>query len=147
MAKALLALTSGYAGDARTVCNDALFDCASSELVLVKDIPVFSMCEHHMLPFYGKVHVAYLPQGKVLGGSIGSTGNCCTSPRFPASACACAAGLSKFARLVELFSKRLQIQERLTAQIGEAVQDVVGAAGVAVLVDCTCVYDGSCMCM
>jgi GTP cyclohydrolase IA len=70
MARALISLSSGYRTDAWAVCGDALFDCPSSELVLIKDIPVFSMCEHHILPFHGKVHIAYIPSGRVLGETI-----------------------------------------------------------------------------
>jgi GTP cyclohydrolase I len=112
MAKALLACTAGYAQDPRDIVSDALFECASEEMVLVRDIECYSMCEHHMLPFFGRVHIGYLPSGRVVG-------------------------LSKLARLTDCFSKRLQIQERLTQQIAEAVQDCVGAKGVAVVVECT----------
>ena len=91
--------------------GDALFESSSTDMVLVRDIECFSLCEHHMLPFFGRVHVAYLPSGKVLG-------------------------LSKLARIVEVFSKRLQIQERLTEQVAKAVEDACGAKGVAVTVNC-----------
>jgi GTP cyclohydrolase I len=91
--------------------GDALFESASEDMVLVRDIEINSMCEHHVLPFFGRVHIAYLPSGRVLG-------------------------LSKLARIAEVFSKRLQIQERLTEQIAKAVQEVCGARGVAVMVDC-----------
>jgi len=93
------------------VVGDALFESSSTDMVLVRDIECFSLCEHHMLPFFGRVHVAYLPSGKVLG-------------------------LSKLARIVEVFSKRLQIQERLTEQVAKAVEDACGAKGVAVTVNC-----------
>jgi GTP cyclohydrolase I len=111
MAKALLALTCGYAEDPFVLVNDALFECESKEMVVVKDIDCFSMCEHHMLPFYGKVHIAYLPSEKVIG-------------------------LSKLARLTNCFARRLQVQERMTMQIAEAVRDTTGALGVAVMTEC-----------
>lgn len=88
MAKALLAMTSGYGGTAREIGGDALFDCASRDLVLVKDIPVYSMCEHHMLPFYGKVHIAYLPQGRVLGEPRTAAQAIPTAPCSSAALCA-----------------------------------------------------------
>ena len=112
MAKALLACTAGYALTARAVVGDALFECDSQEMVLVRDIEVNSMCEHHMLPFFGRAHVAYLPAGRVVG-------------------------ISKLARIVDLFAKRLQIQERLTQEVARAVAETVGARGVAVIVECT----------
>ncbi len=92
--------------------GDALFETESEEMVLVKDIDVHSLCEHHLLPFFGKLHVAYLPAGRVVG-------------------------LSKLARIADVFCKRLQIQERLTLQIAQAVEEVCGARGVAVTVECT----------
>jgi GTP cyclohydrolase IA len=112
VAKALLAVTSGYHQTPAAIVGDALFDCSSREMVLVRDIECNSMCEHHMLPFFGRVHVAYLPDGRVVG-------------------------LSKLARLVDCFAKRLQIQERMVQQIAEAVASVVGARGVAVMAECT----------
>lgn len=112
MAKALLAITAGYEKTPRELVADAMFECDSRELVLVRDIECNSMCEHHMLPFFGRVHVAYLPQGHVVG-------------------------ISKLARIVDCFAKRLQIQERLTKQIAEAVHETAGARGVAVIVECT----------
>ncbi len=112
MAKALLACTAGYAQSPREIVSDALFECSSDEMVVVRDIDCYSMCEHHMLPFFGKVHVGYIPDGKVVG-------------------------LSKLARLVDCFAKRLQIQERLTQQIAQAVEECVGATGVAVVVEAT----------
>lgn len=111
MARALLANTAGYEGSAAGVVKDALFECSSEEMVIVRDITLHSTCEHHVLPFYGSATIAYIPRGRVLG-------------------------LSKLARLVDLFSKRLQIQERLTQQIADAVQESTGARGVAVQVDC-----------
>ena len=94
--------------------GDALFESSSEGMVVVRDIEVNSLCEHHMLPFFGRVHIAYLPAGRVLG-------------------------LSKLARLADVFAKRLQIQERLTEQVARAVLDACGARGVAVMVDCQCV--------
>ncbi|KAL3275575.1 hypothetical protein HHI36_020331 [Cryptolaemus montrouzieri] len=108
--KAMLFFTKGYGESVEEVLNDAVFDEDHNEIVLVKDIEMFSMCEHHMVPFYGKVSIAYLPQGKILG-------------------------LSKLARIVEIFSRRLQVQERLTKQIAEAVFDAVNPAGVAVAIE------------
>ena len=111
MSKALLALTAGYGQTATGVVGDALFESSSTDMVLVRDIECFSMCEHHMLPFFGRLHIAYMPAGKVLG-------------------------LSKLARIADVFSKRLQIQERLTEQVAKAVEEACGAKGVAVMVDC-----------
>ncbi len=108
--KALRFLTSGYSQDPETLLNKAMFTVTYDEMVVVKDIDMFSMCEHHMLPFYGKAHVAYLPQGKVVG-------------------------LSKIPRLVDMFARRLQVQERLTVQIAEAIQDKVNPRGVAVVIE------------
>jgi GTP cyclohydrolase I len=96
--------------DVKEVVNDAFFDALGSEMVLVRNIEVMSLCEHHLLPFYGQCHVAYLPKGKVLG-------------------------LSKFARIVDVFARRLQIQERLTLQIAEAVNDVLSPIGVGVIIE------------
>lgn len=112
VAKALLSVTAGYHQTPTSIVGDALFECSSREMVLVRDIECNSLCEHHMLPFFGRVHVAYLPEGKVVG-------------------------LSKLARLVDCFAKRLQIQERMVQQIAEAVASVVGARGVAVMAECT----------
>ena len=103
-------LTHGYHKDVKTVTNDALFPSDSSEMVLVQDIELYSLCEHHLLPFVGRCHVAYLPQGKVLG-------------------------LSKVARIVDMFARRLQIQEQLTLQIAESIREVTGADGVGVIVE------------
>lgn len=103
-------LTSGYAQDVDQVLNNALFDVEYNEMVIVSDIDFFSMCEHHLLPFFGKVHVAYLPDKKVVG-------------------------LSKLARLVEVFSRRLQVQERLTTQIADTINSKLEPLGVAVVVE------------
>ncbi len=109
-AKAMKFLTQGYHQKLDTIVNNAIFASDSDELVLVKDIELYSMCEHHMLPFVGKCHIAYLPAGKVLG-------------------------LSKFARITDMFARRLQIQENLTRQIAEAVMQVTQAKGVGVIVE------------
>ena len=106
--KAMRFLTSGYDSDVRGILTRALFDVDYDEMVIVKDIEFFSLCEHHMLPFYGKCHVAYLPQGKVLG-------------------------LSKIPRVIDALSRRLQVQERLTQQIAETIQEIVKPAGVGVI--------------
>ncbi|KAK9882225.1 hypothetical protein WA026_019740 [Henosepilachna vigintioctopunctata] len=108
--KAMLFFTKGYQQSVEEVLNDAVFSEDHDEMVLVRDIEMFSMCEHHMVPFYGKVSIAYMPQGKILG-------------------------LSKLARIVEVFSRRLQVQERLTKQIAQAVYDAVNPAGVAVFIE------------
>jgi GTP cyclohydrolase I len=108
--KALKYLTKGYKEDPESLLKGALFTVTYDEMVIVKDIEMFSLCEHHMLPFFGKVHVAYIPNGKVIG-------------------------LSKIPRLVELFSRRLQIQERLTTQIAETIQKVIQPQGVGVVVE------------
>ncbi|MFL6354744.1 MAG: GTP cyclohydrolase I FolE [Bryobacteraceae bacterium] len=106
--KALRYLTSGYSVDVEQVVNGALFDVKYDEVVIVRDIEFFSLCEHHLLPFFGKMHVAYLPDQKVIG-------------------------LSKIPRLVDVFARRLQIQERLTQQIAETIQSLVNPVGVAVI--------------
>ncbi len=108
--KALRFLTSGYTTDISKVVNDAVFEVKYDEMVIVKDIEFFSMCEHHMLPFYGKVHVAYLAKDKVIG-------------------------LSKLPRLVDVFARRLQIQERMTQQIAECLQDLLDPVGVGVVAE------------
>jgi GTP cyclohydrolase IA len=108
--QALRFLTSGYRMDIEKVLNGALYDVQYDEMVVVKDIEFFSMCEHHMLPFFGKVHVAYLPKKKVIG-------------------------LSKIPRIVDVFARRLQIQERLTQQVAETIQRVVDPVGVGVIIE------------
>ena len=109
-AKALQDLTKGYSEDPEEILHGALFSVDYDEMVIVKDIEMFSLCEHHLLPFFGKVHVAYIPKGKVMG-------------------------LSKMARLVEVFARRLQVQERLTVQIAETIQKVMQPLGVGVVVE------------
>ncbi|HAG95601.1 MAG: GTP cyclohydrolase I FolE [Pseudomonadales bacterium] len=109
-AKAFEYLTRGYHQNLDDVINDALFPSDASEMVVVKDIELYSMCEHHLLPFIGRAHVAYIPSGKVLG-------------------------LSKIARIVDMYARRLQIQEQLTTQIAETIQNVVNAAGVGVVIE------------
>ena len=110
MAKAIRFLTRGYQEDPAQLLRGALFEVDYDEMVIVKDIEMFSLCEHHMLPFFGKVHVAYLPKGKVIG-------------------------LSKIPRLVDLFARRLQVQERLTKQIAEAIEDAIHPIGVGVVIE------------
>ena len=109
-AKAMQYLCKGYSQTLEEVTNDALFSSDSSEMVLVKNIELYSLCEHHLLPFIGKAHVAYIPTGKVLG-------------------------LSKVARIVDMYARRLQIQENLTKQIADAIARVTNAAGVAVVIE------------
>ncbi len=110
MAKALQYMTQGYGQDARSILDSAKFHEDVSEMVIVKDIELFSMCEHHMLPFYGKAHVAYIPNGYITG-------------------------LSKLARVVDVFARRLQVQERLTTQILEAIKESLNPHGVAVVIE------------
>ena len=110
IAKAMQYLTQGYQMDAKAILESAKFHEDVSEMVIVKDIELYSMCEHHMLPFYGKAHVAYIPNGYITG-------------------------LSKIARVVDVFSRRLQVQERLTQQILDAIKDSLNPLGVAVVVE------------
>jgi GTP cyclohydrolase IA len=112
VAKAYEFLTSGYRADIAQVLNNALFTVDYSEMVIVKDIDFYSLCEHHLLPFFGKCHVAYIPSNKVIG-------------------------LSKIPRLVDVFSRRLQVQERLTNQIADTIRDTIKPLGVAVVVEAT----------
>ena len=108
--KAFEFLTKGYNEDPEAMLKNALFTVTYDEMVIVKDVEMFSLCEHHMLPFFGKVHVAYIPNGRVIG-------------------------LSKIPRLIEMFSRRLQIQERLTTQIAETIQKVIQPQGVGVVIE------------
>jgi len=110
VAKSLRFLTSGYQQDIDKALNGALYSVAYDEMVIVKDIEVFSLCEHHLLPFFGRCHVAYVPQGKVIG-------------------------LSKIPRIVDVFARRLQVQERLTVQIVETIMDRIKPQGVGVIVE------------
>ena len=110
MEKSMAFLTRGYTQDATAVIQDALFDVEYDEMVIVKDIEFFSLCEHHLLPFFGKAHIAYLPNGKVIG-------------------------LSKIPRVVDVFARRLQVQERLTTEIADAISDAINPQGVAVIVE------------
>jgi GTP cyclohydrolase I len=110
--KALRFLTSGYRADIDATLNNALFNVDYNEMVIVRDIDFYSLCEHHLLPFFGKCHIAYLPQGRVLG-------------------------LSKIPRLVDIFARRLQVQERMTNQIAETIREKVVPLGVAVVMEAT----------
>jgi GTP cyclohydrolase I len=110
VAKAMRFFTKGYSEDAASLLNGALFDVDYDEMVVVRDIDFYSLCEHHLVPFFGRVHVAYIPDGKVVG-------------------------LSKIPRVVEMFARRLQVQERFTSQIAETIQQVLQPAGVAVVVE------------
>jgi len=110
MAKSMEFLTHGYTMDAGEVLHNALFDVDYDEMVIVKDIEFFSMCEHHLLPFFGKAHIAYVPNGKVIG-------------------------LSKIPRLVDMFARRLQVQERLTRQIADAIDEAINPQGVAIILE------------
>jgi GTP cyclohydrolase I len=110
VAASLKWLTRGYERDARQVIGDAMFDECHSNMVMVRDIELYSMCEHHMLPFYGKAHVAYIPDGKIVG-------------------------LSKLPRIVDVYAQRLQVQERLTEQIAQAINEVLEPLGVGVVIE------------
>jgi GTP cyclohydrolase I len=110
--KSLKFLTSGYTADVDSVLNNALFTVDYNEMVIVKDIDFYSLCEHHLLPFFGRCHIAYIPNGKVIG-------------------------LSKIPRLVEIFARRLQIQERMTSQIAETIRDKIKPLGVGVVLEAT----------
>lgn len=110
IAKMFEELTAGYRVDPEALVNEAIFDIKYDEMVVVRDIDFYSMCEHHMLPFFGKAHVAYIPDGRVIG-------------------------LSKIPRVVEMFARRLQVQERMTQQIAEFLRDVLDPQGVAVVVE------------
>ncbi len=110
VAKALRFLTQGYSADPKEIINDAKFTEKYNEMIVVKDIAIYSLCEHHLLPFWGKCHVAYIPSAKILG-------------------------LSKIARLVEVFARRLQVQERMTTQIAEIINESLNPLGVAVVIE------------
>jgi len=112
VAKAMLFLTQGYAQNAADILKSAVFKESYDEMILVKDIELYSLCEHHMIPFFGKAHVAYIPNGKIVG-------------------------LSKIARVVDVFARRLQVQERLTIQIREAIETALDPQGVAVIIEAT----------
>src|SRR5476649_1604224 len=108
--KSMAFLTKGYDEDPIKILHGAMFDVDYDEMVIVKDIEMFSLCEHHMLPFFGKVHVAYIPQGKVIG-------------------------LSKMPRIVDVFARRLQVQERMTRQIADTIQEAIAPQGVGVVIE------------
>ena len=110
VAKALAFLTSGYKSDLTTLVNGAIFTQTTNSMVIVKNIEVYSLCEHHMLPFFGRCHIGYIPTGRVFG-------------------------VSKLARLVDMYARRLQLQERLTEQISQAVHDSIDARGVGVMIE------------
>src|SRR5262245_33553995 len=110
VAKALKFLTEGYEQCPKKVLNDAMFDVKSDEMVIVRDIDFYSLCEHHMLPFFGRCHIAYLPAGKVVG-------------------------LSKLPRMVDVFARRLQVQERMTSEIAETIMELIKPHGVGVVIE------------
>ena len=110
VARSMAFLTQGYQQDARTVIGDAMFEEEHSNMILVRDIELYSMCEHHMLPFFGMAHIAYIPDGRIVG-------------------------LSKLARVVDIFARRLQVQERLTVEIAQALTDVLKPRGVGVVIE------------
>ncbi len=110
VARSMAFLTQGYRQDARTVIGDAMFAEEHANMILVRDIELYSMCEHHMLPFFGKAHIAYIPDGRIVG-------------------------LSKLARVVDIFARRLQVQERLTVEIAQALTDVLKPRGVGVVIE------------
>ncbi len=110
VAKSLTYLTAGCSKDPRSVLNGAVFEHEADEMIVVRDIEIYSMCEHHMLPFFGRAHVAYLPKGKIIG-------------------------LSKIPRIVDCFARRLQVQERLTMQIAEAIEEILDPQGVGVVIE------------
>jgi GTP cyclohydrolase I len=116
--KALRFITSGYQQDLNRIVNGALFECQCDEMVIVRNVEFFSTCEHHLLPFFGKMHIAYLPKDKVIG-------------------------LSKIPRIIDMFARRLQLQERLTQQVAEAIEEVISPRGVGVL----CEAEHFCMMM
>jgi GTP cyclohydrolase I len=111
VARSMSWLTRGYAMDVADVVGDAVFEEAHASMVMVRDIELYSMCEHHMLPFFGKAHIAYIPDGRIVG-------------------------LSKLPRIVEIFARRLQVQERLTEQVAQAIEDVLKPQGVGVVIEC-----------
>ena len=111
VARSMAWLTRGYAMNVEDVVGDAVFEEQHESMVMVRDIELYSMCEHHMLPFYGKAHIAYIPKGKIVG-------------------------LSKLPRIVEVFARRLQVQERLTEQVAQAIEDVLQPDGVGVVIEC-----------
>lgn len=110
VAGSLQFLTKGYREDMKEILKDAIFDCDSDEMVIVRNIELYSMCEHHMLPFFGKCHIGYLPKGRIIG-------------------------LSKVARIVDVYARRLQIQELLTKQIAQELRNAIGASGVGVVIE------------